>query len=91
MTISIPDESAEAVKITLQKEIQRLKEKTTSLAESLSSFEHKYGFSSVEFKEKFDKGQLGDDQVFFEWYADLEIFQRIKNRLSLLEKVKLDQ
>ncbi|MHA2273187.1 MAG: hypothetical protein ACXACI_15090 [Candidatus Hodarchaeales archaeon] len=91
MTISIPEESSEVVKITLQREIQRLRQKLNSLAEHLASYEQNFGFSSSDFQQKYDNGELGDDQQFFEWYADLKTFQRIKKRLSLLEKVKIDQ
>ncbi|MFQ5980577.1 MAG: hypothetical protein ACE5OZ_20760 [Candidatus Heimdallarchaeota archaeon] len=90
MTISVPEESSEVVKTTLQREIQRLKEKLSSFAEHLSSYEQKFGFSSDDFQQKFDNGELGDEQHFFEWYADLKTFHRIKKRLSLLEKVKID-
>lgn len=91
MTISIPEESSEVVKTTLQKEINRLKEKINSLNKHLESYEHKFGYSSDEFSKKFDNGELGDDQIFFEWFADLETRNRIVTRLSLLEKVKLDE
>ena len=39
---------------------------------------------------KRNNGELGDDQIFFEWFADLETRDRIKKRLILLEKLKLD-
>jgi hypothetical protein len=90
MTISIPEESSEIVKKTLQKEKNRLKEKINSLNQHLMTYEQNHGFSSEEFQVKFNNGELGDDQVFFEWFADLETRNRITKRLSLLEKVKLD-
>lgn len=91
MTISIPKESSEVVKTTLQKEIKRLNEKINSLNKQLSVYERKFGYSSETFNKKFNNGELGDDQVFFEWYADLETRNKIVFRLSLLEKVKLDE
>ncbi len=91
MTISIPEESSEVVKATLQKEVNRLKEKIDSLNKHLVSYEKKLGYSSDEFIKKFNDGELGDNQVFFEWYADLETRNRIISRLLLLEKVKLDE
>ena len=91
MTISIPEESSEVVKTTLQKEINRLKEKINSLEKHLSIYEEKFGYLSDQFIKKFDNGELGDDQAFFEWYADLKTRNRIMKRLSLLEKVKLDE
>jgi len=32
-------------------------------------FEEKYGLSSERFAEKFDAGELGDDEHWFDWYA----------------------
>ena len=32
-------------------------------------FEEKYSISSEEFMTKFENGELGDDQDFFDWYA----------------------
>ncbi|NHJ01875.1 MAG: hypothetical protein EAX86_07000 [Candidatus Heimdallarchaeota archaeon] len=90
MTISIPDESSAIVKETLQKEVNRLKEKIVSLNQHLLTFEKKFHFSSEDFQKKWNNGELGDDQIFFEWFADLETRDRIKKRLILLEKVKLD-
>lgn len=91
MTISIPAESSEVVKKTLQKEMNRLKEKINSFNKHLITYEEEFGLSSEDFLKKFDKGELGDDQIFFEWFADLETRNRIKKRLVLLEKVKLDE
>ena len=91
MTISIPEESSEVVRTTLQKEINRLKEKINAMKSHLASYEKQFGYSSELFRKKFDNGELGDDQIFFEWFADLETHDRIVRRLILLEKVKLDE
>ena len=91
MTISIPDESSDVVKETLQKEVNRLKEKIISLNQHILTLEKKFHFSSEDFQNKWNTGELGDDQIFFEWFADLETRDRIKKRLKLLEKVKLDK
>jgi len=91
MTISIPDESSDVVKETLQKEVNRLKEKINSLNQHLVTYEKEFQFSSEDFQEKWNSGELGDDQIFFEWFAGLETRDRIKKRLELLEKVKLDR
>lgn len=91
MTISIPDESSDVVRETLQKEVNRLKEKINSLNQHLLTYEKEFHFSSEDFQIKWNNGELGDDQIFFEWFADLETRDRIKKRLELLEKVKLDK
>ena len=91
MTINIPEESSEAVYSTLQREIKRLKQKVSSLNDLLSQYEEKYGFSSDEFLMKFENGELGDDEVFFEWFADIETRNRIAQKITLLVKVKIDE
>ncbi|MFX0013183.1 MAG: hypothetical protein ACFFB2_02890 [Promethearchaeota archaeon] len=75
----------------LQKEVNRLKEKINSLNQHLLTYEKEFLFSSEDFQEKWNSGELGDDQIFFELFADLETRDRIKKRLELLEKVKLDK
>lgn len=32
-------------------------------------FEREYGLTSDEFMQKFEAGELGDDQKYFDWYA----------------------
>ncbi|MHA1973966.1 MAG: hypothetical protein ACTSW1_13290 [Candidatus Hodarchaeales archaeon] len=88
MTIFISEESTEVVRLTLQKEIRRLNEKVSSLNKALFDYENRFGFSSEEFFYKFNNGELGDDQIFFDWFTDLETRNRIVQRLKLLEKVK---
>ena len=46
--------------------------------------------TSEEFISKFGMGKLGDEEVFFEWYADIKTLREIQKKLQLLEKVKLD-
>lgn len=42
------------------------------LEDKLRDFEKKYSLSSAEFYERFQKGNIGDDQDFFEWKALFE-------------------
>ena len=90
MTVSVPEESSEVVFATIQKEILRLKKKIESLLQKLQKYEKQYKMTSEEFITKFDKGKLGDEEVFFEWYADIKTLREVQKKLQLLEKVKLD-
>ncbi len=90
MLISVPEESSKVVIETIQNEIKRLREKTASFQKQLNDYEQQFHLKSDVFLKKFDNGELGDDQIFFEWYAALQTFYRIKERLISLEKVKLD-
>jgi hypothetical protein len=37
------------------------------LSERLGQYEHKYGFSTVEFYRRFQEGQMGDDDDLMMW------------------------
>jgi hypothetical protein len=64
-----------------------LKEKINSLNKGLLNYENEFNYSSDEFSIKFDNGELGDDEVFFEWYAELETRNRIANRQFTAKKI----
>ncbi|HID86395.1 MAG TPA: hypothetical protein EYP55_03330 [Anaerolineae bacterium] len=66
-------------------ELSRDQESLNALQEDLNSLEEKYGLSSEEFFEKFQKGQLEDTADFMEWNALYKMYSRLKNRLSILQ------
>ena len=68
----------------LQKQQYDLK----TIQEKLTSFEIQHGLSSDVFHEKFQQGQLGDNEDFFEWGALVQMYTRIKQRISLLNPTK---
>ena len=53
------------------------------------TFERRYRMSSRKFAKAFEKGRLGDEEVFFEWNALLEgidSWSRIKKSLKKLHR-----
>ena len=56
--------------------------------EKLTSFEIQHGLSSDVFHEKFQQGQLGDNEDLFEWDALVQMYTRNKQRISLLNPTK---
>ena len=42
---------------------------SASFAERCRAFEQVYGMPSDEFMRRFEAGELGDDAVYFDWYA----------------------
>jgi len=59
------------------------------LQEKLQPYETEYGFNTEKFLEKFNSGDLGDDQAYFRWYANakaLEDWKKTKEGLSDLLK-----
>jgi len=65
------------MKIQITPKITEILTKDLSYAEFASSllkdemkpFEKKYKMTSEEFFDKFEKGELGDDRVWFDWYS----------------------
>lgn len=69
--------------------IEHEKEKTFSdvrlLKKDLSQFEREYNISSEEFFSRFEKGELGDKEGYFEWSAIFQMYKRTTERLKMLE------
>lgn len=60
-----------------------LEEALNSLQQHLTLFEKQYGWPSLAFYERFEKGELGDDADFFEWSATWEMSQQLQTRGDL--------
>jgi hypothetical protein len=52
-------------------------------------FEEKYHFSSDEFLERFESGELGDDADFFEWFFVKEAHDKFERRYQILLGISL--
>ena len=50
-------------------------------------FEDKYHFSSDEFLERFESGELGDDADFFSWYAVKRGYDVWERRFQILSGI----
>ncbi|MFQ6121431.1 MAG: hypothetical protein ACE5KE_16275 [Methanosarcinales archaeon] len=65
-------------------EVQKFEKDLQELTQELQKFEKKYNMNSREFIKKFESGELGDEEDFFEWFALYDMHKRIKSRLDLL-------
>ena len=55
-----------------------------NIAAKLCAFEEQFGMTSNLFSQKFQRGELGDDEEFFRWDALGEIQRHMAQRLALL-------
>jgi hypothetical protein len=78
-----------AIVESLKRELSICNVALSNIKEKLEKFEIKYSMSTEEFNEKFEKGQLGDDQDFFEWNAYKEYYSDWQNRKRALEEILL--
>ena len=65
-------------------EVSESRKQLELLQKDLVEFEEKYGFTSEEFIERFQKGELGDDADFMEWNALYKMHRKLKHRLDIL-------
>ncbi len=72
---------------SLKRELSICDVALSNIKEKLEKFEAKYAMNTEEFNEKFRKGQLGDDQDFFEWNAYNAYYEDWQNRKKALEEV----
>jgi len=74
---------------SIEKIVEYEKEKTIKevdmLKKELSRFESTYQMSSKDFFDRFEKGELGDKEDYFEWSAMFQMHERSVDRLNILE------
>ena len=86
MAFSTDTTTISIIKTSLEHELLLLQSRCNLLESEIEFFEKKYKISSKEFKEKFEKGDLGDDQDFFEWWGLLRGFESSKEKLKTVER-----
>lgn len=87
MKIPIAEDTVPVVKESIRREIILLESKINLVESEIKQFEEKYKFKSSEFLEKFDKGELGDSQDFFEWWGLIKGLETLKDRLNKAKAV----
>jgi len=86
MTV-LSEEDLTVIKESLNRELNVLKAKIRIVESEIRDFEKKYEMSSEEFLERFDKGELGDSQDFFEWWGLLKGLERLKKEIERVRRV----
>lgn len=71
----------------LKYEKEKTEEDIRLLRKDLDNFERDYNMTSEEFFNKFEKGELGDKENFFEWSAIFQMHKRSMDKLRVLEEV----
>jgi len=70
----------------LQRKHNQSQNKIARLRDQLAVFESRYGLTTPEFYERFERGEMGDDADFFEWSATWEMVQDLQGDLELLQQ-----
>ncbi len=88
--VDVSEENIDVVRESVLREKQVVKRKAEMYEERVKDFEDKHGMTSEKFLEKFESGELGDDKEWFEWKADFQALQHLKDRLEKLENTRIE-
>ncbi|VVB87682.1 Uncharacterised protein [uncultured archaeon] len=87
MDIAISDDVAPVIKDSIHREIILLESKINLVKNEIKQFEEKYHISSSEFLKKFENGDLGDSQDYFEWWGLIKGLKTLEERLKKAKAV----
>jgi hypothetical protein len=71
----------------LQRERALLRVKARILRSRVEDFEKRFNMKSEEFLEKFELGELGDDEEFFLWWSFLQALRSVDERMKIVESM----
>lgn len=82
-------QASEMVNLALAKlfayELDATQRKLTQLEQDLAEFEQRYELSSGAFYTRFQTGEMGDAMDFVEWASLIQMADRLRERISMLE------
>ena len=87
MKASLAEEEISIVKESLWRELALSEAKVNLTREEIEGFEKRYGILSEEFVDKFERGELGDDQDYFEWWGLVKGLKKIEEQIGKIKAV----
>lgn len=67
-----------------------LESKRNIIKREIEEFESRHKMTSAEFAPRFESGDLGDAQDFFEWWGLLRGLQKVEGKLNKVKAVLAD-
>lgn len=83
------DEVRKVLDSALRHEADLANARRTYFERTCRAFEQQYQMSSQEFMRQFESGALGDDAVYFDWYAAKRGLDLWERRFRILSGVKV--
>ena len=87
MDVAISEDIAPVIKDSVHREIILLESKINLVNSEIKQFEEKYHMVSAEFEKRFDNGELGDSQDYFEWWGLIRGLKTLEERLKKAKAV----
>ncbi len=85
MKTALAEEEVFIVKESLRRELALSEAKMNLIREELEGFEKRYEMSSDEFVAKFEHGELGDEQDYFEWWGLVRGLKTIEEQIGKIK------
>ncbi len=82
-------ETSEVIRSALEHEKHLAKYKVNRYSIICDEFEDQYDLISTEFMQKFESGELIEDEKYFDWYAAKRGLDHWKKKLVVLESIRL--
>lgn len=87
--ISIEKEAILLIKFGLNLEGEILKFGLNEYKRELKYLEKKNKLSTKEFLKRFNSGELGDDEEWFDWLFAHKAYQHLKGKIQVYESIKI--
>ncbi|AKB44913.1 MULTISPECIES: hypothetical protein [Methanosarcina] len=84
-----PQEVSEVIRAALEQNERVAKYKIKKYSDICENLEKKYEMDSDTFMEKFDSGELGDDDDFFDWYAAKRGLDIWSKKLKIISTINI--
>jgi len=88
-TIEIPEKAFSLLKAGWDLELRLLKSDINKFQGKVAQLEKTHGMDSKTFKDKFEKGELGDEEWCFDWANYLDILCELMEKNRAAESVVL--
>jgi len=77
----------DVINSALRREQEILSSSLERTKSKLAEFEKKYSLSSEEFYRRFQSGSLGDSDDYIDWSGELQFYQILSEKYSLLKDI----
>ncbi len=77
----------DVVQAALRNEAELARFRLEQFAKECAAFEQKFGMATAEFLKKFDAGELGDAEEYFDWFASARGREVWKQKAEVLAEV----
>ena len=89
MGAELNEETKSLIRYSLNMEKNILNLSLLKWKTKLKEFEDENNMSTKDFLDKFNKGKLGDDKIWFDWLFAYKAYINIENKLRLIKNIHL--